>query len=637
MRICLTWLTLFGIATCSAEKLVKRKPWKHRRAFRRNSKDQFTINDMICEFMEQPLNHFVPKGKSQTYLQRYCFFNGFMGNATDAPIFLYTGNESPLEEYINNTGLIWEQAPNFNAQVVFLEHRYEGESLPRNVSQDCMSFSSSQQALADFVTLLDFINPQSVRPVIAFGGSYGGMLSSWLRMKYPDMIAGAIAGSAPIWGFPRNRPTAIDTAWSVVTRGLTLSYPPTTTTRKDNHCVQNLQAAWPLIRFLGEAERGRTELTKAFRLCKPLEDMDQVIQLLEWVQSPWFDLAEGSFPYPSSYIPFAIHMGMNYLPAWPLQSACWVVSHLHQEWGIQKRGNATPTDVKYSIQYGDSGLVLDIDWDIVTAKDESSWTSSETIVGLLSSVRDAVGIWFNITHDLKCFNITPAIDMATNGLVNSMFDSSQDIYASQLRRLNNKNSSNDQQICLDTMKAEGSWNSICCNEDMNLIITDARGLGRDMFWPPSHPRGTQTYQDLIQNYTVDWCLDPDNIFGYPTSHDPWSTWLDLYYGGLRIGSHSNIVFSNGLLDPWSAAGVYADVIPTSTNYDGPMVQNITSDGTIIALIIQYGGHHTDLMYSDPADPDCVVQAREIERQHIKTWIDGWQQGRAGMACSTVNE
>jgi len=631
-----TSLSLVAIAPFLPAEATKRKPWKHQRAFPLKSSASFTIDNMTCTHFKQPLNHFVSIGKSPSYLQRYCLYDGFMTNLTTDPIFLYTGNESPLEQYINNTGLIWELAPTFQAQVAFFEHRYEGESLPRNISNDCMSYASSQQALADFVTLLDFLNPQSKRPVIAFGGSYGGMLSSWLRMKYPDMIAGAIAASAPIWGFPRNRPTAIDTAWTVVTTGLTLSFPPTLETRKDNHCVENLQAAWPLIMFLGETQQGRDELAKAFRLCDPLEDMDSVLQLLEWAQSPWFDLAESSFPYSSSYITFALHMGLNDLPAWPLQAACWNVSHLHQEWGIQINGNREATAVKHSIKYGDSGLVLDVDWNNVSVHDASSWSYSETIVGLLSSVRDAVGIWFNVSHNLGCFNITPAINMNAKEWENISVDYNQVTETSKsqsLRRVERKKGADDAQKCLEKMKAEGSWNSLCCNEDMNIIITDARGLGHDMFWPPSFPRGTETYNDIIHDYSVDWCIDPDGIFGYPQVHDPWSTWLDLYYGGLRIGSHSNIVFSNGLLDPWSAAGVYADEIPPSTGYDGPMVQNITTDGSMIALIIEFGGHHTDLMYSDPLDPGCVVKAREIERLHIKKWIEGWHGGKASLTCS----
>ena len=51
-----------------------------------------------------------------------------------------------------------------------------------------------EQALADFaefLTDLKLNNNETRRsPVISFGGSYGGMLSSWFRMKYPWIIEG---------------------------------------------------------------------------------------------------------------------------------------------------------------------------------------------------------------------------------------------------------------------------------------------------------------------------------------------------------------------------------------------------------------------------------------------------------------
>jgi len=46
------------------------------------------------------------------------------------------------------------------------------------------TYLSPSQALADFAALISYLNPNHDRSVIAFGGSYGGMLSSWMRLKY---------------------------------------------------------------------------------------------------------------------------------------------------------------------------------------------------------------------------------------------------------------------------------------------------------------------------------------------------------------------------------------------------------------------------------------------------------------------
>ena len=54
--------------------------------------------------------------------------------------------------------------------------------------------------------------------------------------------------------------------------------------------------------------------------------------------------------------------------------------------------------------------------------------------------------------------------------------------------------------------------------------------------------------------------------------------------------------------------------------DGPMVQNISADGSQIALILDLGAHHLDLMFSDPRNPPCFTKARAIEERMIKQWI-----------------
>ena len=91
--------------------------------------------------------------------------------------------------------------------LVFGEHRYYGESMPfgnESLTPENAVYLSTEQALADYAYLLtelknNILGTQAVEcPIISFGGSYGATLTTYFRVKYPQIVIGGLAASAPI-------------------------------------------------------------------------------------------------------------------------------------------------------------------------------------------------------------------------------------------------------------------------------------------------------------------------------------------------------------------------------------------------------------------------------------------------------
>ena len=142
---------------------------------------------------DAPLDHFSFSSDA-TYRQRYFLCRRY-AHPTDPVLFFYTGNEANVELYLNATGIMWESAERFGAALVFAEHRYYGQSRPSTYDPDSdaplrdqLAHLTSEQAMADYATLVrDVLRELRApdAPVVVFGGSYGGMLATWMRNQVP--------------------------------------------------------------------------------------------------------------------------------------------------------------------------------------------------------------------------------------------------------------------------------------------------------------------------------------------------------------------------------------------------------------------------------------------------------------------
>uniref|UniRef100_A0A3B5L4H9 Serine protease 16 n=1 Tax=Xiphophorus couchianus TaxID=32473 RepID=A0A3B5L4H9_9TELE len=152
-------------------------------------------------WIHQPLDHFN-RQNAKTFTQRF-FVNEAYWQRPDGPVFLFIGGEGPIYNFDVLAGHHVDMAKEHRALLLSVEHRFYGDSInPDGLKTENLADLSSQQALADLAAFHQYIsqsfNLSSRNTWISFGGSYSGSLSAWFRGKFPNLVYGAVASSAPV-------------------------------------------------------------------------------------------------------------------------------------------------------------------------------------------------------------------------------------------------------------------------------------------------------------------------------------------------------------------------------------------------------------------------------------------------------
>ncbi|MCJ8747045.1 hypothetical protein PDJAM_G00148630 [Pangasius djambal] len=440
------------------------------------------------KFFTQILDHFnYNSWGNGTYSQRYLITDQYWRKG-HGPVFFYTGNEGDVWDFALNSGFIVELAAKQEALIIFAEHRYYGKSLPfgqESFNIENVGLLTVEQALADYAVMITELKEElgaQKCPVIVFGGSYGGMLSVYMRIRYPNIVAGALAASAPIL--------------STAGLGDSGQFFRDVTADFENYkpaCKDAVKAAFQELQTLAQ-QQDYARIQSAFSLCKTPSSNKDIHQLNGFLRNAFTLLAMLDYPYNTSF--------MSKMPAFPVQVACEVMLN--------------GTDV-------------------------------------LSALRNTVGIVYNSTGMQTCFDLyslyVECADPTGCGLgLNS--------YAW------------DYQACTEIEM---------CFESNNVT---------DMFPPMPF---TQSMREV-------YCAKRWAVLPRPG-------WLKTQYWGDALSTASNIIFSNGDLDPWANGGIRKSL-----------------SESLIAINIADGAHHLDLRASNKYDPASVIKARQQEATIIAQWV-----------------
>lgn len=159
-----------------------------------------SLAQLTTRLISLRVDHFNPLDR-RTFDARYFHNNEFF--IAGGPIFIYVSSGFEVYDEFLTRGNIYEFANETRGHLFAMEHRYYGTSRPtEDTSVDNLRWLTIHQALADIAQFINFIRANyygtSNSRVILWGRGYGGSLAVWMRQKYPNLVDGAFASSAPI-------------------------------------------------------------------------------------------------------------------------------------------------------------------------------------------------------------------------------------------------------------------------------------------------------------------------------------------------------------------------------------------------------------------------------------------------------